>query len=283
MGRILAISSQVVRGHVGLSAIVPALQRLGHEVLPLPTIVLSNHPGHKRASGTRMEVNTLASMVEVLDANGWLAGLDAIITGYMPSMEHVGCVAKAIDLGRARSPTAIVLVDPVLGDDPRGLYIDPTAAAAIRDELVPRADIITPNRFELSWLAGCDVHAASDVRAAHAQLSGSTSRPNAVLATSIPAPNGHLANVYAQGGSLDVCQVERLAKAPHGTGDLLTGLYVGRLVSQRRSPADALGAAVGGVRQAIANSQSLSDLNLAVADGAADWALAAPCAIESGS
>ena len=46
MARILAISSQVVRGHVGLSAIVPALQRLGHEVLPIPTIILSNHPGH---------------------------------------------------------------------------------------------------------------------------------------------------------------------------------------------------------------------------------------------
>jgi pyridoxine kinase len=260
---------------------VPALQRLGHEVLPLPTIVLSNHPGHKRAAGTRVEVNTLASMVEVLDANGWLSGLDAIITGYMPSMEHVGCVAKAIDLAKSRSPGALVLVDPVLGDDPRGLYIEPVAAVAIRRDLVPRADIITPNRFELSWLADCDVHGAADVRTAQGILRRATASL-AVLATSIPASEGRLANVYAQDGLLDLCHVERLAKAPHGTGDLLTGLYVGRLVGNRHGAAEALGAAVGGVRQAIANSLGQSDLHLAVTDSAQDWASAPPCAIESG-
>ena len=44
--RILSMSSQVAYGPVGNTAAVPALQALGHEVLAVPTVILSNHPGH---------------------------------------------------------------------------------------------------------------------------------------------------------------------------------------------------------------------------------------------
>src|SRR5688572_27846842 len=66
MARVLALSSQVARGHVGLSAVVPALQRLGHEVWPLPTILLSNHPGHAHAAGLRVDPAALEEMVDAL-------------------------------------------------------------------------------------------------------------------------------------------------------------------------------------------------------------------------
>lgn len=282
MGRILAISSQVVRGHVGLSAIVPALQRLGHEVLALPTIVLSNHPGHKRAAGARIEVNTIGGMLEVLEANGWLDGLDAMITGYMPSADHVECIATGIDLVRARAPHVMVLVDPVLGDDPRGLYIDPSAAAAIRRTLLPRADMITPNRFELAWLAERDVRDVADVAAAQVVLAGDRRDRFGVLATSVPTATGHLANVHVRGDRMHVCTVERLARAPHGTGDLLTGLYVGQRVGGVAHAA-ALAAAVGGVRQAIANSVGRSDLDLVITDISMDWTRATSAVVEDRS
>src|SRR5262245_65115042 len=96
MARILAVSSQVARGHVGLSAIVPALQRLGHEVWPVPTVVLSNHVGHPHVGGTRLDADTLDRLFEALDRNGWLDEIDAIITGYLPSPEHVHVVARLI-------------------------------------------------------------------------------------------------------------------------------------------------------------------------------------------
>jgi pyridoxine kinase len=289
MGRILAISSQVVRGHVGLSAIVPALQRIGHEVLPVPTILLSNHPGHPRAAGTRVEVNTLMSVLEVLDANGWIADLDAIITGYLPTPAHVLFASKAIDLVRQNSAKAVVVVDPVMGDDPRGLYIDGDAAAAIRATLIPRADVITPNRFEVSWLSGHEVRSVSDIAVAAAALTRSkVSRPElAILATSVPAGDDHLANVGVSGlksaattaASL-ACRVARVAKAPHGTGDLLTGLYIGFLIAGH--PADvALGRAVAGVQQAIINSKGRNDLLLAVQSDAEDWSRVAALPVAS--
>jgi len=166
VARILAVSSQVVRGHIGLSAIVPALQALGHEVWPLPTIVLSNHPGHRNAAGVRTPVDRLDAMLDALSANGWLGEIDAVLTGYLPSAEHAAFAVRAIERVRQIGSEAIVLVDPVLGDEPKGLYIDPAAAAAIRDTLLPLADVTTPNRFELGWLTGRALGTLDEVKAA---------------------------------------------------------------------------------------------------------------------
>jgi pyridoxine kinase len=274
MGRILAISSQVVRGHVGLSAMVPALQRLGHEVLAIPTIVLSNHSGHVRAAGTRMEVNTLVSILDVIDANGWLAGIDVVIAGYLPTPAHVAFAREAIERTRARSATAHVLVDPVSGDDPRGLYIDAQAADAIRRDLLPLADTITPNRFELSWLAGRDVvDAASAISAARAL------RVPHVIATSVPRGSGMLSNLSIAPDRTLAASVARRSRVPHGTGDLLTGIYIGHWLD-RRDRADALGRAVAGVEAAIVASAEASDLVLASRDAAASWIDAPPASIE---
>ena len=153
MARILAISSQVASGHVGLSAIVPALQRLGHDIVALPTILLSNHPGRLPASGTRIDPAVLDQMLETLDANGRLDEIDAILTGYLPSAAHVAVAASAVRRCRIKSEGTVFLCDPVIGDDPKGVYIDPEAAAAMRATLLPLADIATPNRFELAWLS----------------------------------------------------------------------------------------------------------------------------------
>ena len=268
MARVLALSSQVVRGHVGLSAIVPALQRLGHEVLPIPTIVLSNHPGHARAAGTRIEVNTLMSMLDVLDANDWIDTVDAVMTGYLPSPEHVHFARQAIDLVRERRPDAVVLVDPVIGDDPKGVYIDPAAAAAIRDDLVPRASIISPNRFELTWLSGHEVASPAD-----AVLAAGLLATRHVIGTSIPSSDDRLANVSVGEGTAFCCEVVRRSRVPHGTGDLLSGLFIGHFL-RLGDAREALARAVGGVQTAITASEGLSDLMLTVGPGQPDWASA---------
>jgi pyridoxine kinase len=215
----------------------------------------------------------------VLDANGWLADIDAVMTGYLPTPEHVFFASQAIGLVRQRSDKPIVLVDPVLGDDPRGLYIDGEAATAIRTTLIPHADIITPNRFELSWLAGHDVRAVGDVAVAAAALA----RPElSVLATSVPDGDTHLANVTVLARATIACRVKRVAKAPHGTGDLLTGLYIGHRMSGIDADA-ALGRAVAGVQQAIANSMGRSDLLLALNEATPDWARVAALPVERAS
>jgi pyridoxine kinase len=167
MARILAISSQVAHGSVGLSVIVPALQAQGHEVMALPTVLLSNHPGHPHVAGTRIAPETLTAMVEALTANGWLAGVDAVLSGYLPTPEHIAFVAATVGRLRAGKPRLPYLCDPVIGDWPKGIYIDQAAAHAIRGQLLPLATMLTPNAFELGWLTGLPV---SDLATAMAAI-----------------------------------------------------------------------------------------------------------------
>lgn len=222
MARILALSSWTAAGHVGLSAAVPALQALGHAVTALPTVILSNHPGFPHAAGRPVPPSQIAEMIDALDANGWLAGHDAVLTGYLPSADHV---ALATDLVRrlrrlAAPPLAappLVVVDPVLGDDPKGLYLAPAAAVAIRDHLVPAADILTPNRFELAWLTGLPVTTPGEAVAAARTLG-----PR-VLLTSPPVPGATGVLDVAQGAAV-LYPAPPVARVPHGVGDVFAAL-----------------------------------------------------------
>ena len=172
MARILILSSWVAHGHVGLSAAAPALQALGHSVTQLPTTLLSNHPGWPHAAGRAMPPDTLREMIDALGANGWLTQQDALLTGYLPSVAHVALAAELMKRLRESAPNALrVVVDPVMGDEPTGLYIPEAVACAIRDALCPLADILTPNLFELGWLAKRPVSSLAETRAAAETLS----------------------------------------------------------------------------------------------------------------
>lgn len=251
--RILSISSQVVWGPVGNSAVVPALQAKGHEVLALPTIMLSNHPGHGVPKGFRTAAEDMAEMLAALETLGALKGLDAALTGYFASAEQV--VEVAALLRRIACP--YVLVDPVLGDHGR-LYVPQDVAEAIRTQLLPLAHCIAPNSFELSWLSGRDVHDEGSAIAAARSLG----IPE-VLATSIPAEGEHLATLLITPDQVHDVITPRLSGVPHGTGDFLSGLYLaGRLLAP---PAAVLPAAMKTLARAIAMSTGTGVLDVAAA------------------
>jgi pyridoxine kinase len=254
---VLSITSDVARGHVGNAAIRFALQRLGHEVWALPTVVLSNHPGHPKVAGHRTPADVLAAMVEALAANGWLKQIDAILTGYLPSAGHVEMAVQTIERVHAEVRRPTVLVDPVLGDHPKGLYLDEAAARAIRGQLLPLASLATPNRFELEWLSGRQVTDAADAAAAAERLAVPT-----VLATSVPGSSvGKLANVLVTPRGTAIAEVDQRAHAPHGTGDLLSGLLLGHLLNGE-AVSLALKRAVAGVEAVLAASERCDELKL---------------------
>lgn len=255
MGVILAISSQVARGHIGLSAIVPALLAQGHEVWPLPTIVLSNHPGHRFTSGTRMDPDMLERMVGALDQNGWLEQVDAVLTGYLPSADHVHVAAQIVR--RLRTGRQVTfLCDPVLGDHPKGLYLDPHAATALRNELLPLADVATPNAFELGWLAGTTAQSLADVVTVARHLG-----PADMIVTSAARQAGQLLNVHVSREVASACAVAEVAEAPHGTGDLFAGLTIGH-VAAGLAVSEAMARAARGVALALAASAGHDELRL---------------------
>src|SRR6185503_20515276 len=96
MAKVLAISSHVVRGHVGLDATVPALQHLGHEVWALPTVLLASRPGLGRLVKHEVPPRELGAMLAALEADGCWKSLDAVLTGYFPSPQSVLVAAQAV-------------------------------------------------------------------------------------------------------------------------------------------------------------------------------------------
>ncbi|MGQ0673544.1 MAG: pyridoxal kinase [Hyphomicrobium sp.] len=272
MARILAFSSYVAHGHVGLGAIAPALTRLGHEVVALPSVLLSNHKGYCRWAGEPVDVARLTDLLDALDGNAVLSATAAVLTGYLPTRAHVRFAAAAVARVSERNPDALVCCDPVLGDDPKGLYVPADAARSIRDELAPLADLVFPNRFELQWLSGVAVADAAGAVAAAEAL------PNrSVLATSIPAAPDRLANVLVQDGEALLCSVARATSVPHGTGDLLAGLFLAHRLKGGRSHQQ-LAAAVAGVEAAVLASAGASELRLAASQD--QWSDPVPLPVE---
>lgn len=264
MSTVLCFSSQVARGYVGGSATRIALERQGHECWMLPTVVLSNHPGHPRFAGEQVPVGRLRAMFEALEANGWLGDIDAVLLGYMPSAEHVAFVAGAVEQVRKANPEVLCLCDPIIGDDPGGLYVDEDIAAAIRDTLLPVADITTPNRFELEWLGGKNAKVVKTAKGVAGALG-----PARVLVTSLRGKDPQsLVNMLASEKELNLTTVSKRKSAPHGVGDLMAALYLSHVLSGK-SDAEALGLATGGVEEALEESEGHDELRLC---GPQPWA-----------
>ncbi|MCB1504198.1 MAG: pyridoxal kinase [Hyphomicrobiaceae bacterium] len=256
MPRILAISSYVASGHVGLAAIVPALQALGHDVAAVPTIVLSRHPGHRASAGAPLAPDQFQALVDQIVESAADEPFAAIITGYMPSARHVEIAAMAVaELQRFK--TTPFLCDPIIGDAPKGLYVDQSVAASMRDLLLPIADFATPNAFELSWLTQQPTATVEEALRAAEELPVSE-----VVATSVPHGSGRIANVLANTFESCVCDVPLLQSVPHGTGDLFSALLLGHLISNGKPLPDALACATAATRAIIEASLGRSELAL---------------------
>lgn len=234
--RILAISSQVAHGPVGNSAAVPALQALGHEVLSVPTIILSNHPGHGKPAALSMPAPDLAAILGALDDLGALATCGAVLTGYFAAAEQIHVTARMIRGMKEKNPSLFVLVDPVIGDN-GALYVPLAVAEAIRDALLPLASCAAPNRFELEWLTGGRAGSITEAVAAARQLGVAE-----VLATSIPVRPGQIATLLVGADAVSQHQSCLRDGVPHGTGDFLSGLYLARRARGDLPPASLAGA-----------------------------------------
>ena len=219
MRNILCISSAVAYGSVGNAAAVPALQAAGFTCLQVPTIILSNHPGLGLPAGVRLPASELAAMLTALAAQGVLASCAAVLTGYFAAADQVKAVAARISAMKKDNPDLPVLIDPVLGDGGK-LYVAEDVAIAVRDELLPLATITTPNAFELGWLTGTSISTEAEAITAAQKLACPQ-----LLATSIPEQD-KLATLLVTRDGVYRHLTGKRDHVPHGTGDLLSGLYL---------------------------------------------------------
>ena len=222
---IVAISSHVVRGAVGNRAVVFALEAMGFPVWSLPTVVLPWHPGHGPSTRIVTSDDQFAAAVEDMTESRWSGGIRAVLTGYFGSAGQVAPVARMIRRLKETNPGLIYLCDPVIGDA-AGLYVPGPTAEAIRDELIPLADIATPNRYELAWLSGANLESNSQIIDAALALG-----PGKVLATSaVPMMAGGIGNLLLTDRLALLAEHRAVGDPPNGLGDLTSALFLARLL-----------------------------------------------------
>jgi pyridoxine kinase len=224
---ILSIQSHVAYGHVGNSAATFPLQRLGLEVWPVNTVLFSNHTGYGEWRGHAVTVEQVREILKGVEERGAFARTRAVMTGYLGSPELGEAVLEAVAAIRAARPGAIYACDPVMGDEGRGFFVRPGIPELFRDRILPTADIVTPNQFELAWLSGQPIEGTGDAIAAAARIR--RQGPTIVVATSVldPARPDQLAIVADSAAESWAVWTPRLDVSLNGTGDAFTALFLG--------------------------------------------------------
>ncbi len=247
---ILSIQSHVAYGHVGNSAAVFALQRMGVEVWPVHTVQFSNHPGYGAFRGRAFDAKMIDDCVTGIAERGALERCDGLISGYVGAAEIGEAILRAVKRLKQENPHALYCCDPVIGDAGPGVFVRPGVPEFLANSALALADVVTPNHFELEWLNGAPIVGMTGFRAAVDALHARG--PKIVLVTS-----AHLADTPDDCVDLFVSSFEgvfrlrtpRLPEDFNGAGDAIAALFFAQCL-ETRSPKAALeraGAAIYGV------------------------------------
>jgi pyridoxine kinase len=245
--KILSIQSSVAYGHVGNSAAVFPLQRLGHEVWPVLTVHFSNHTGYGAWRGPLLAPDDVREVIAGIEDRGVLGEADAVLSGYQGDPAVGQIILDTVARVKELNPDAVYCCDPVMGDVGRGMFVRPGIPEFMRDTVVPQADIVTPNHFELDFLAGRESRTLADILDAVDEVR--SRGPRDVLVTSVihgDVPEGSLDMVAVSEEGAWAVQTPLLPITPNGCGDVTAALYLAHLRTTGSAEA-ALGRVAGSV------------------------------------
>jgi pyridoxine kinase len=228
---VLSIQSLVTYGHAGNSAALFPLQRLGLDVWPVVTAHFSHHTGYGPARGPLLTSADVSEVVGGLAERGALDRCDAVLSGYQGAEDVGAVVLDAVRDVKQRNPQAIYLCDPVMGDVGRGFFVRPGIPEFMRDRAVPAADVVTPNQFELSFLAGTATGTTAGLVAAANAVRATG--PETVLVTSAvteETPEDGIDMVAVSGEGAWIVRTPRLPINPAGAGDLTAAVFLAHVL-----------------------------------------------------
>jgi pyridoxine kinase len=231
MTTILSIQSSVVYGHVGNSAVTFPLMRMGVEVWPVITVHFSNHTGYESWRGPLLSAADLRNVVRGLDERGVLGEVDAVLSGYQGAEDIGAMILEAVALVKLRNPAAIYCCDPVLGDADTGSYVRPGIPEFMRARVVPAAQIITPNQFELTSLTGLPVSTMEE--ALTAADAARALGPEVVLITSVVRADATPGTIDMVAVDADGAWLVSTPRLPHtftGSGDVTAATFLATLL-----------------------------------------------------
>lgn len=230
--KILSIQSAVAYGHVGNSAAVFPLQRIGVEVLPVYTVNFSNHTGYGAWRGPLIAPDDVREVITGIEERGAFPRIDAILSGYQGGEGIADVIIDAVARVKAANPDAIYACDPVMGNAKSGCFVAPAIPDLLRDRVVPVADLITPNQFELGYLTGTT---PLDLESTLASVDLARDMgPRTVLVTSVERPDrpeGTIEMLAADDSGAWIVQTPHLPFKANGSGDVTAALFTAHYVA----------------------------------------------------
>lgn len=234
MKGIISIQSHVVYGHAGNSSAVFPIQRMGLEAWPIHTVQYSNHTQYEEGwTGQRFCAEQINHLVTGLDNINKLKDCQAVISGYLGSSEQCLSVADTVKKVKQKNHGAIYVCDPVMGDPDKGCIVPDGVANELTQTLMPMADAIVPNQFELTQFTGVKITSLYD--AVTACKKALELGPRLVLVKHLHAlSEGKFTAMLATPKACYLVQRPELEfeKAPVGVGDLITAVFTACLTKQ---------------------------------------------------
>jgi pyridoxine kinase len=224
--KVLSIQSAVAYGHVGNSAAVFPLQRIGVEVLPVYTVTFSNHTGYGAWRGPLIAPDDVREVITGIEERGVFDRIDVVLSGYQGSEGIADVIVETVARVKAANPNAVYACDPVMGNAKSGCFVAPAIPELLREKVVPVADIITPNQFELGYLTGTDPHTIEETLASAdaARAMG----PSTVLVTSVERPDreeGTIEMMAVTPVGAWIVTTPLLPMKANGSGDVTAALF----------------------------------------------------------
>jgi pyridoxine kinase len=209
-----SIQNSVGMGFLGNQAVNAVANGLGARVVAVPSVLSSAHGGFSGRSSAIVDLQQFRRDVAFLIAQR----PSIVVVGFLPRPPHVEIVANQL-----QEYKGVVLLDPVIGDYRKGLFVSQETARAIKEWLVPLAQILTPNRFEAEVLLATGDRELSE----HGYLNGLFDLgPEAVVITSFERdPEKHRVKLlFSNGYSYHRIWGPYLPAYPaHGSGDVFAG------------------------------------------------------------
>lgn len=143
--KVAAINDLSGMGKCSLSVALPILSALKVQCCPIPTAILSNQTGFNEYTFLDLtnEIENYYQTWRKLSLN-----IDTIYSGFLGSINQIDIVIHFIK----ENPNALVIVDPVLGDDGVLYPIFNSNTCLKMKELVKHSNLITPNLTEACLL-----------------------------------------------------------------------------------------------------------------------------------
>jgi pyridoxine kinase len=256
---ILSIQSHVAYGHVGNSSAVFPMQRLGCEVWAVNTVQFSNHPGHGGFRGRTFDGAMIRDVAQGIAERGVMGQCDGLLSGYLGAADIGEAILDAVALVKAANAKALWCCDPVIGDVNSGVFVKGGVPEFFRDRAMTAADIITPNQFELEYLAGAEVQTFAAAKAALASVHALG--PKVILVTSLitaETPADSLDMLASGPDGLHLLRSPRLGRSFNGAGDAVAALFFTHYLRTGSASAalSAAGSSIYGLLKATADAGS---------------------------